>query len=283
MKYAWDVFKATSRYGLHKRGLLCDKRYDMQSGAKYTYKHNRFSSHEQIIQHINTADKPAESLCVLDVGCGAGLLAKRVKEGGHYVVGMDVYDNDHAKKTCDKFMVVDAEDGLGQAENRAFDRIVFADILEHVRNPEDLLLEAEEKLKHGGRIVASTGNVAHIFIRLMLMLGRFDYTERGILDRTHVRLFTTRSFKQLFDECSYKIVKVSYCPIPFENIVPGYPKFTDMLSWVNMLFVRLRPSLFAYQIIIEAEPREDDPSHLLREKQISADYISVKQSHVADL
>lgn len=194
-------------------------------------------------------------------------------ENGHNVDGMDVYDNEQARSHCDQFIVADAEDGLSQIGDDTYDRIVFADILEHVRNAEELLLQASKKLGDKGKIIVSTGNVAHIFIRLMLSFGRFDYTERGILDRTHVRLFTIGSFKKLVDECSYEITQVRYCPIPFENIIIGHPRVTDALSWLNMIFVRLLPGLFAYQVVIEAKPRTDRPSDLLRQQQILDDYI----------
>jgi hypothetical protein len=130
------------------------------------------------------------------------------------------------------------------------------------------LLRARRHLLPGGRIVASTGNVAHLYIRLSLLLGLFTYTERGILDRTHCRLFTFSSFRRLFRECGFRVRRIRCAPVPFENVVPGLRWFTDALSWLNMLFVWLWPSLFAYQMIVEAVP-DAEPSSCLREYEIS--------------
>lgn len=279
IKYAWDVFKATMSYRFHKAGMKYDPRYDLHSGAKYSYKSNHFSSHERIIALISELEK-AQPQHILDVGCGSGHLAARLAEGGSKIVGMDVYDSADARQHCDTFIVADIEGGLSVVEESGFSCIIFADVLEHVRNPEDLLLQASSKLAEGGKVIASTGNVAHLFIRLMLLIGRFEYADRGILDRTHVRLFTTKSFKRLFDHCSYKITRIKYCPIPFENIIIGHPRITNFLSWINMGFVKILPSLFAYQIIIEAEPRHDRPSDLLRQQQIMDDYVQKKPSDV---
>jgi hypothetical protein len=135
-----------------------------------------------------------------------------------------------------------------------------------------VLLRARQHLKPGGRVLASTGNVAHFYVRLALLFGNFTYTERGILDRTHVRLFSRATFRRLFERCSFDIVRERFAPIPFENLLPGWPRLADALSWTNMLLVRLRPSLFAYQTVVEARASERSPTDLLRGEQIAAPY-----------
>jgi len=269
MKYAWDVFKATLAYKFHKKGILYDRRFDLRSGSKYTYKHNRFSSHEQIVAMIPApAAEEANLPTILDVGCGSGQLSRAMASKGYSVTGIDVYDSKEAAAVCDSFIEADLEKGLKGVVSNTWDRIVFADIIEHLREPEKLLLEANSLLTPNGVVIASTGNVAHFLVRLMLLFGRFHYTERGILDRTHVRLFTVRSFKKLFQDCSYDIVKIAYCPIPFENVFPGHQKFTDFLSWLYMAPVKVWASLFCYQVIIEARPRKAGPSDLMKQQQI---------------
>jgi hypothetical protein len=102
-------------------------------------------------------------------------------------------------------------------------------------------------VKPGGRIVASTGNVAHLYVCLALLFGRFTYTERGLLDRTHFRLFT-------------------------RNVLPGRPRLADALAGIDMAFGRIRPGLFAYQSVIEAQVDERAPTDLLRQTQLTAPY-----------
>jgi hypothetical protein len=102
---------------------------------------------------------------------------------------------------------------------------------------------------------------------MMLLLGRFTYTERGILDRTHSRLFTPYDFRVLFKENSFRIRRQRSCPIPFEQIFSSYPRVAESLTDIYMLAVKVWPSLFAFQIVLEAEAVED-PIEQLRESEI---------------
>jgi len=71
--------------------------------------------------------------------------------------------------------------------------------LEHLRNPWRVLEETQQLLKSEGYIVVSIPNIAHGAIRLALLQGRFEYTELGILDNTHLRFFTRKTVEQLFE------------------------------------------------------------------------------------
>lgn len=270
LSYAWNILKTTMKYRLHKAGLaLYAEQFDVKGGAKYTYKRNRFSSHNRLLEMIRALGPGRDAL---DVGCGSGFLASRVASLGYRVVGVDVYDSAEARRSCDEFQVCDVEQTFGIDKGRRFDLIVLADVLEHVRNPEAVLLRARQQLKPGGRVLASTGNVAHLYVRLALLYGSFTYTERGILDRTHVRFFTLKTFRRLFERCSFRVVRRHCSPIPFENVLPGWPRLADALCWMNMLLVWLWPSLFAYQTVIEARASERSPTDLLRGEQIAAPY-----------
>ncbi len=97
-------------------------------------------------------------------------------------------------------------------------------------------------MKKDGFLIISTSNVAHWSIRLSLLMGKFDYREYGILDNTHLRFFTTETFKKLVADCGYKIEYFSIDPVG-----GGLPRISKVLS-------KLWPNLFAYQMLIKAKP-----------------------------
>ena len=270
MSYAWNVMKTAVRYRLHRSGLLYDRKYDVRSHDKYVLKPNRYSSHSRMIELLDGV-AGGRALDVLDVGCGAGVLARQIHARGHRLVGVDLYDSAEAREFCDEFRVTDVEQGLGLEPERTFDVILLSDILEHTRAPEKLLVEARRHLRAGGRILASTGNVANLYIRASLLLGHFDYTERGILDRTHYHLFTTHTFEDLFRTCGFRVERSVATPIPFELVAPRLERLTKLACAANALAARARPNLFAYQTVLEVSAN-DEAAEVLRAQQIDASY-----------
>jgi 2-polyprenyl-3-methyl-5-hydroxy-6-metoxy-1,4-benzoquinol methylase len=266
LAYAWNVFRTIIRYRLHRAGLLYTRQFDLKGGYKYSFKPNRYSSHNRILGMLRAASR-GRRWDVLDVGCGAGFLSFHIASVGHQVVGIDVYDSQEARKYCTQFLVADVEQTFGLSPDQKFDCIILADILEHTRNPEYVLLRARKHLKPGGRIITSTGNVANIYIRLKLLMGSFMYTERGILDRTHYRLFTHKSFIRLLRESGFRITQGKATPLPFDAVITGKPFISNILCFINMLGVWVSPSLFAYQHVMEAIP-DSRATELLRQDEI---------------
>ena len=136
---------------------------------------------------------------MLDVGCAHGYVAEVLVRQGCRVVGVerDPEDAARARRHCEEVVVADLDtpgwaDALGA---RRFDVIVFADVLEHVRDPAAVVRRACDLLAPGGMLVASIPNVAHVSVRLELLLGSFRRETLGILDATHLHFFTreTRS------------------------------------------------------------------------------------------
>ncbi|MCJ8331233.1 MAG: glycosyltransferase [Lentisphaeria bacterium] len=264
MAYAGNVFKTTVKYKCHKAGFIYNPIFDLGGAEKYQLKKNKYSSHQRLINAVGELEK---GQAILDIGCGSGFLAKHLIEMGHSVTGVDIYYSKEAEEACTRFEVFDLEAGLGLKRDEQFDVIILADILEHMRHPDQLLFLVRKHLKPDGIVIASTGNVANIYIRLSLLIGDFSYTERGILDRTHYRLFTLKSFRETIQSCGFKKIRQSCCPIPFENIIPKWPKIASIISFFYMFGVWVWPSLFAYQVIIESE-HTDIPTDLLRDEEI---------------
>ena len=143
--------------------------------------------------------------------------------------------------------------GLGAG----FDYILFGDVLEHLRDT-SILSRCKAWLAPGGRVIASTGNVALWFMRLSLALGRFRYAPRGILDETHVRLYTRDSFRALVEGAGLRVVDEDATVIPLEQLFARaeQARIGGLLEQAEYSLARLWPSLFAYQIILQAEAAE---------------------------
>lgn len=145
-----------------------------------------------------------------------------------------------------------------------FDVILMLDVLEHLSVPERCLLQLSSlPHKHPPRFVFSTGNVAFFVVRLMLLLGHFNYGQRGILDVTHKRLFSVHTFRNLLEQTGFLVRREILIPFPFASL--GFSARTAaVLERINMILIRLRPRLFAYQVVLEALPLTT-PAAVLRE------------------
>ena len=86
-----------------------------------------------------------------------------------------------------------------------FDYIIFGDVLEHLHNPQQTVRYCKELLKENGRIIASIPNVMHISVMNQLLRGEFRYTDIGLLDKTHIHLFTQKEIVRMFAQENYTI------------------------------------------------------------------------------
>ncbi len=180
---------------------------------------------------------------VLDVGCATGKLLQRLgNEKGCQTVGIEMDDAlaEQARQRCHQLVIGDIETLDLPFRTDRFDIIVFADVLEHLRNPGAVLEKLKGHLKSDGYVLVSIPNIAFITARLNLLLGRFDYTEHGIMDRGHLRFFTLKTVKGLLVERGFRVVSVE-----------GYNQVRDRYFLLRPLG-RLWKTLFATDLIIKA-------------------------------
>ena len=109
------------------------------------------------------------------------------------------------------------------------------------------------ELNQKQKVIASTGNISFIIMRLMLLFGYFNYGNRGILDKTHTRLFTFSSFKKLFLN-NYEIIETKGIPAPFP-LALGHNIFSKILLNVNIFLIKLSKTIFSYQILLILRPK----------------------------
>jgi hypothetical protein len=136
--------------------------------------------------------------------------------------------------------------------------VILADVIEHLRSPEDFLDDLGRFcLEHQVRaVLASTGNVAFVVQRLMLLMGQFNYGPRGILDMTHTRLFTARTIRRIFRQAGFRVRESFGLPAPFP-LAFGDGALSTMLLAVNRAAIRISTTLFSYQIFLTLAPPND--------------------------
>lgn len=155
---------------------------------------------------------PSRCRRVLEVGCGSGELGRLLRGRGHHVTGIELVPEmaERARRWLDCVVTADVERDGFPFPPASFDALVFADVLEHLIDPWRVLREAVEVLAEDGVVVASIPNVQNIDVLRRLLLGRWDYRERGILDFGHLRFFTLRSIRTLFAQAELAIGHVGH-------------------------------------------------------------------------
>lgn len=121
----------------------------------------------------------------------------------------------------------------------------MADVLEHLPHPSSVLKKLKKNLKKEGYFIISVPNVANWSIRFRLLFGKFDYTEYGILDKSHLRFFTRKSLERLIEEVGLKIKKLEVTPnIPFIS-------YNDRTARLAYELTKLWKGLLACQFIVK--------------------------------
>ena len=146
---------------------------------------------------------------VLDLGAADGSVARALKKRGCTVWGIEQDEQaaEAASQVCDRVIVADleAKEAFEPLGSETFDVVLALDVLEHLRDPAPVLKCAASYLTPGGIAVVSIPNVTHGALRLSLLEGRFNYTEQGLLDRTHLRFFDRHAAEQLISEAGLTI------------------------------------------------------------------------------
>lgn len=202
--------------------------------------------HARLLE-LALASRPSD---VLDVGCSSGYLARPLSEAGARVVGVELDPGaaELARGWCADVLVGDVETMALPLADASFDVVLCGDVVEHLRDPGRALARLRPLLREGGRLVLTTPNVANWAMRLGLLAGRWRYTERGILDRTHTHLFTRKTLLETVEAAGYRVVELDHtAPVP----VVG----TAIVERIAHALAAIRPSLLAYQFLLVATPR----------------------------
>ncbi len=248
LAYAWNVVMSTLGATVHRWGVLYQRKFDVEHGAPhYDLKQGYCSS------HVMAVDSVASGAQVLDLACGPGYVAKILTQKGCHVTGLDRIASDPPR--FDGFILHDLNADSLPSELGTYDAILALDCIEHLARPERFLeLLRQQCYSERTHFILTTPNVALFSVRLALLLGQFNYGPQGILDLTHTRLFTFSSLKRMLDQEGYDVLRVKGIPAPFPKAF-GDGWLGRSLVSINQLLIGIWPSMFSYQIFVEARFR----------------------------
>ena len=228
LKYAGDVVKTMFGCRIHQFGIFYDRRFDVANDAASHGEHKLgFSSSHSAAMELT---RPG-SRALLWSECS------------------DLVDEFTKKGT-----LVTQADGEAIPPNISeFSQVFLLDAIEHFRDPEQFVENLRAATTRARpEIVITTPNVAFLVTRIMLLLGQFNYSRRGILDLTHSRLFTFKSLRALMRQGGYKILRERGIPAPFPKSL-GNNWFSRLLLLLNRVAIRISPTLFSYEILLQAQ------------------------------
>jgi 2-polyprenyl-3-methyl-5-hydroxy-6-metoxy-1,4-benzoquinol methylase len=248
LKYARNVARAVRRYLQTRRSVTCWPEF-REYFTHYPIKHSKYSSHYYARKLVGSNQD------VLDLGCGEGFLSSELAKAGNRVSGVDALPEASERAAMAAYYQADLDEGIAdvidELNGKTFDRVLLLDILEHLRSPERILRECQQVLGSKGVMLVSLPNVANITVRLMLLAGKFNYVDRGILDKTHLHFYTRKTAKRLLEDNGYQVLEIKATVIPIELVLGVAPEnpVMKLLTRIMGMMVRVMPGLFAYQYV----------------------------------
>ncbi len=189
----------------------------------------------------------SKGMSVLELGCGEGRLGSHLKELGvaSRVVGIeldpaaaaiasDVLDQVHCANLDETELTLKEE----------FDLLVCADVIEHLRDPRKIVDRCLSAVKPGGFVLTSTPNVRNWrVLKHIIVDGDFEYQDSGLMDRTHLRWFTSKSIYRFHEELELRVIKFGNVPLS------GKTQLLD--RWT---FGQLREFLVGQHVVLSQKP-----------------------------
>lgn len=203
---------------------------------------------------VNLIEEPTEKeMNILDIGCGCGAMLGYIK--GLYpnttAYGVEIVEKaaGFAKHMAD-VVCGDIETLDFPWEEEFFDYIIMGDVLEHLRRPDIVLKRLHKHVKKGGHIIVSMPNVKHYSVILPLLFNdEFTYSDAGILDTTHLKMYTGLEIRKLIEESAFKIKVWGYTNMgePKGQAAQALEKLLELTGSTN------KDQYLAYQYVLKAE------------------------------
>jgi 2-polyprenyl-3-methyl-5-hydroxy-6-metoxy-1,4-benzoquinol methylase len=145
---------------------------------------------------------------IMDLGCASGVMGNKLLESGKAkeVYGVEIFEAAaaEASKTYKQVFTGDIET-MDLDFKEKFDYVICGDILEHLKDPYTVTSRIYKWLKPGGSIFICVPNVrSHTVLRPLILHGKWEYVDAGIMDRTHMRFFTRSSCRAMIENAGFQ-------------------------------------------------------------------------------
>lgn len=195
---------------------------------------------------------------VLELGAASGHVTKALKSLNNTVTAVerDARFSESLSAIADEVIITDLDwlDLRERLSGKKFEVVLAGDVLEHCSKPELVLLQIHDLLTPDGYVVISLPNIAHGDVRLSLLTGTFDYSETGLLDRTHLRFFTRSSIHTFLSQSHFQVEAVFASTASIGTTELGPPNAEIPIEAVQ--FVQKDPDALVYQYIVKAIPKQ---------------------------
>lgn len=154
----------------------------------------------------------SDAASILEIGCGFGDTGSAALSQGkcRYYAGVELVPEaaEKAKESLTEVLEGNVEELVMPWPEGTFDALLMSEVLEHLVEPWTTLERVVRLLRPGALVLASSPNVAHVRIITSLLRGRWELTDSGPMDRTHLRWFTPVSYREMFEKCGVQVVEV---------------------------------------------------------------------------
>jgi glycosyltransferase involved in cell wall biosynthesis len=250
MNYAWNCIKSAGKSRLHRAGIFFQPNFEITEGEvrNYQLKSAKTSLHAFVLR---LPWKSGERIA--DLGANDALLSRKIAERGPRVTAADMNIPDQVDGV--RTVRVDLNEEFDGVLGRdTYDKIIALDIIEHLHSPEQAAEKMHRMLRTDGLLLASTANIGYVIMRLTHLFGWFNYGKKGILDRTHHRLFTIKSFRRLLENSGFSVIRIRGFGPPIVDAF-GDTFFWRTIDRICAALANAWPALFAFNFLVVVRRR----------------------------
>ncbi len=271
--YAVKIITSCILYRLQSWGIFYQAKFDINDGSQpYESKFDFCSSHSIALSSLEP------NLKILSLGCGPLELVKPFIEKSAEISVVDLQISKSLAENCTNSFEADLDhfefdSFLKEGGGSQFDIILALDVVENLKNPEKLFCKIRSSSNCSDSVVVvTTPNFTFFPVRLMFLMGSVNYGKRGILDKTHARIFTFKSLKRLFYDQGFEVLEIRGIPAPFP-LAFGRGGTADIFIKINQILIKISKGLFSYQIYARVRPLPTVKSLLNITKQFTEEEV----------